>query len=202
MQPDFAPSYVALLKAAHDAIKAADPGARVVLAGLADSSWLDLARIYRVRGARSLFDIVAIHPYTARPAGVLTILDNARGVMAHAGDARKPMVADEVGWNSSLGKSPDHFGVETNEAGQARKIDAVMQILTARRTKLRLLSFDIYDWAGTEEQGSYEFNFAGLFRFTGTGFEAKPAYRVFRRDSLRLEGCRVKASATRCVRRA
>ncbi len=174
----------------------------MVLAGLADSSWIDLAKIYRVKGVRSLFDVAAVHPYTARPAGVLTILDNFRRVMDQSGDRRKPMIADEVGWNSSLGRSPEHFGVETDEVGQAKKIDAVMGILTARRTRLRLLSFSIYDWAGTEQLGSYEFNFAGLFRFTGTSFIAKPAFRMFRRDALRLEGCRVKASATRCARRA
>ena len=48
----FASSYVRLLAAAHAALKAADPGAKVVLAGLADFSWRYLADIYRVPGAQ------------------------------------------------------------------------------------------------------------------------------------------------------
>ena len=54
-----------------------------MLAGLPNYSWLELGRIYRVPGARNLFDVVAVHPYTKTPQGVLTIL----GVRA-AGDER------------------------------------------------------------------------------------------------------------------
>lgn len=201
-QPNFVPGYVALLRAAHTAIKAADPHAQVVMAGLADSSWLDLARIYRVRGVSSLFDVVAIHPYTARPAGVLTILDNARNVMKRAHDRNKAIIADEVGWNSSLGQSPDHFGVETDQKGQASRVAQVMDILSAYRRHVGLLGIDVYSWAGTDAPASSEFNFAGLFHYTGTSFVAKPAFGAFRQAALRLEGCRVKVSATRCTRRA
>ena len=44
----FADTYVVLLRAAHDAIKRADPGAQVVLAGLANDSWNALDSIYQV----------------------------------------------------------------------------------------------------------------------------------------------------------
>ena len=68
IQP-FAKTYVALVRAARTAISRVDPGAKVVLAGMPNYSWHDLETIYRVRGARRLFDVVAIHPYTAQPAG-------------------------------------------------------------------------------------------------------------------------------------
>ena len=45
-------SYVSLLRAAHTAIKHADPGAKVVLGGMPNYSWLSLKSIYRIRGAR------------------------------------------------------------------------------------------------------------------------------------------------------
>lgn len=198
-QPNFEPSYVDLLRTAHAAIKQADPGAQVILAGMVNVSWKFIARIYKVHGARSLFDVVGVHPYTRYPAGVATILGNVRRVMDHAGDTRKPILADEVGWNSSLHKSPDHFGVEVTEALQAANIHAAMGIIAARRQRLRLIGFDLYNWAGVETPGSYEFNFAGLFRFTGSSLVAKPSYRTFRRDALALERCRRKASATRCT---
>ena len=82
----FAPGYVRLLRAAHDAIKAADPSAQVVLAGFADFSWQYLAQVYAIPGAKNLFDVVAVHPYTARPDGVIVILQRVRDVMNRAGD--------------------------------------------------------------------------------------------------------------------
>jgi hypothetical protein len=199
VQPNFEPSYVKLLRAAHTAIKRADPDARIVLAGMVNTSWLFISRIYRIRGARDLFDVAAVHPYTRYPAGVLTILGKVRRVMDAAGDSTKPIVADEVGWNSSVGKSPNHFGVETTEAGQAHNLAELLPRLGKQRARLRLIGFSYYDWAGVEDRGGYEFDFAGLFRFTNRLFTAKPAYSIFRRAALALEDCKTKAAlATRC----
>src|SRR5262249_24192719 len=58
----WAPTYVSLLKAAHAALTAADPGARTILAGLPNESWLALRAIYKAGGHGS-FDVVALHPY-------------------------------------------------------------------------------------------------------------------------------------------
>ena len=137
-QQPFAPGYVKLLAAAHAAIKAADPGAKVVLAGLADFSWQYLAQIYRVPGARRLFDIVALHPYTAEPRGVITIMQRVRAVMNQFGDRAKPILATEITWPSSEGKAPPQFGVSTTEAGQAARLAAVVPLLMANRSKLGL----------------------------------------------------------------
>ena len=56
-------AYAALLARAHAAIKQADPGARVVLAGLVGRSWRQLDELYR-RGAGRHFDVAAIHPFS------------------------------------------------------------------------------------------------------------------------------------------
>ena len=96
IQP-FANSYVAMLSTARRAIRLVDRNAKVVLAGMPNYSWKDLEKIYRVRGARRLFDVVAIHPYTASPQGVLQILELARAVMKRYGDAHKPLIASEAG---------------------------------------------------------------------------------------------------------
>ena len=54
-QGSWAPEYVELLRAAKSAIRSADPGARVVLAGFADASWkvLDRRPTRPARAARS-----------------------------------------------------------------------------------------------------------------------------------------------------
>ncbi len=200
-QQPFAPGYVKLLAAAHAAIKAADPGAKVVLAGLADFSWQYLAQIYRVRGARRLFDIVALHPYTAEPRGVITIMQRARAVMNQFGDSAKPILATEITWPSSEGKAPPQFGVSTTEAGQAARLAEVVPLLMANRAKLGLIGFYWYTWMGDEtpRPHPYGFDFAGLLKYVGGQVTPKPALAVFRRSALRIEGCTRKTTAARCA---
>lgn len=200
LQP-FAARYVALLRAARQAIKSADPGATIVLAGMPNYSWIDLGKIYKVPGARGLFDVVAVHPYTRTPNGVITILRYVRQTMVKAGDARKPMLADEISWPSSVGKTNHDTGFDfaTTESGQAHNLAKLMPMLVADRRALGLAGFYYYDWAGLERENKLAFEFSGLFRFSDGGFQAKPAYWVFKRDALAMEGCRAKeASATSC----
>jgi hypothetical protein len=190
VQP-FAAQYVALLHAAHDAIKGVDPAAQVVLGGLTNYSWIDLARIYGIPGARSLFDVVAVHPYTQTADGVITILGYVRRVMNQAGDARKPMIADEVGWPSALGKTHVARSQDfaTSEAGQAENIAALFPLLAGARRRLGLHAFYYYNWAGYEHRGGFLFQFSGLFRFRAGRFVSKPAFQAFRSAALTIEGC-------------
>ena len=48
----FAKGYVSLLRAAHKAIKHADPEAKVVLGALTNTAWRSLGQINHIRGAR------------------------------------------------------------------------------------------------------------------------------------------------------
>lgn len=198
IQP-FARSYVALVRTARAAIKSADSGAKVVLAGLSNYSWKYVDQIYQVRGARQLFDVVGVHPYTREPQGVITILGHVRQVMRNHGDGSKPVEADEVGWPSSVGQAAFTYGFETTEAGQASNVAALLPLLAKNRTPLGILGFYYYTWAGVEHPGAYTFDFSGLLRFGAGQFVRKPAFDAFRSAALRLEGCRSKVSvATRC----
>lgn len=197
IQP-FAKTYVAMLSAARRAIRLVDRNAKVVLAGMPNFSWKDLEKIYRVRGARQLFDVVAIHPYTASPQGVLQILRLARGVMKRYGDANKPLIASETGWPSSLGHSPEHYPFDSTPQGQAKKLATLLPLLAKNRRQLHLLSFDIYTWVDTD--AGHSFNFSGLMRLRGSTITAKPALAAFTRAALALEQCRRKgARATSCA---
>ncbi len=197
----FAATYVTLLRDAHDAIKKADPGAEVILAGLANDSWNALNAIYQVSGASSLFDAVAIHPYTADARGVVTILQLVRNVMNRHGDRRKPIVLTELGWPSSLGHVATTFGVATTRQGQAQRLARVIPMIGSVRKRLAIAGFYVYTWLGEENPGSTVFSYSGLFDFSAAtnSVHAKPAYVAFRKAALALEGCRVKRSiATRC----
>jgi hypothetical protein len=193
--------YVALLRATHAAIKQADPRAKVVLAGLPNYSWIEIERIEQY-GGNNLFDVVDLHPYTATPQGVITILGYVRQVLNRTGDRRIPIIAGELSWPSSAGKGAVRVGFDigTTEAGQAAKLSTLLPMLARDRRRLGLAGFYYYDWAGLEQRGAEAFDFSGLFKYSDFQFFAKPAFKVFRADALQMEGCRSKGLvATECL---
>lgn len=198
----FASSYVKLLRAAHGAIKRADRGAQVVLGAITNVAWKDLARIYAIRGARRLFDVVAVNGFTSTPTKVIEFLRLVRHAMTRAGDRRKPLLYTEMSWPASLGMSFEHFDWDTTEAGQARKIAAVVPMLAAHRQALGLRAFYYYTWMDAGAPGAFsDFDFAGLSTLEPNGGVVdKPGLAAFKRAALKIEGCRAKgAVATRCL---
>ena len=199
--PPFAPTYVALLRAAHAAVKRADPGAKVVLGALTGYAWSGLRQIYRIKGARRLFDIVSVDAYTKRPANVIRFLQFMRGVMDRYGDRAKPLLATELSWPASVGQGQVHYDFDTTAAGQARNLATLLPLLNRNRAALGLAGFDWYTWISAESHGASDFNFSGLLKVHAGVVAAKPALAVFRRGALALEGCRSKGTvATACIR--
>jgi hypothetical protein len=195
----FVADYVELLRAARGAIKAADSNARIVLAGLPNKSWQALDRIYKA-GGRKLFDVVAFHPFTHKVAGVKTILQRNRKVMAKYKDSRKPLWVTELSWTSSLGKTSVLFGNEETESGQAKKLSAAYTMLANLRVKMHIGRVYWYTWLSRDMQDDYPFDWAGLSRITSGGdVRAKPALTAYRKVALSLEHCKKKTSrADRC----
>ena len=180
-------TYIALLGPAHSAVKHADPGAQVVLAGLTAYSWLDLAAVYQLRGASRLFDVVEVHPYTKYPSGVLQIIRHVRATMDTAGDRGKPIIAGETGWMSSLHQTRQLWDYETTQAGQATRLRSLLRLLTSNRSRLNLIGFDWYTWMGYEFAGASPFNFSGLLSFQNGNVTAKPALAEFSRTAHAIE---------------
>jgi hypothetical protein len=202
-QQPFQPGYVKLLRAVRPAVRAADPGAKIVLAGLPNFSWRYLADIYKFKGARKLFDVVAVHPYTATPAGAVTILKKVRAVMDQHGDRRKPIMATELSWPSAKGLARTQFENSTTVAGQAKKVSQAVRLMAKNRKSLGLSAFYYYTWITNETLPGAKhdpFNFAGLLSFhDGVGISAKPVLKTFTRAALSIEGCQRKVLvATNC----
>src|SRR5207245_301950 len=123
----------------------ADPGAKVVLSGLANESWKYLDGIYRASGRR-WFDLVAVHPFTTKVTGVVTILKKIRAVMAHHQDATKPLDVTELSWTSARGKTKWTYGIEQDERGQAVKLRMAFELLAKERSRLRIDAVYWYTW--------------------------------------------------------
>ncbi len=198
----FARSYVSLLRLSRQAIKQADPGAKIVLGALTNLAWRSIGSIYQVGGARRLFDVVSVNGFTATPADVIEYLRFMRHAMDHYRDTTKPLIATELSFPSARGQSPQRNDFNTTENGQARDLGQLLPLIGAWRTRLGLSAFYYYTWVGTEYKGAPAFQFSGLVRQTKQGqVKTKPALGAFRRGSLGLEGCRAKGGlATSCRR--
>jgi hypothetical protein len=198
----FATRYVALLKAAHDAIKQADPGAKVVLGALTNYAWRALADIYGISGARKLFDIVSVNGFTATPADVILYWRYTRRAMAHYKDGHKPLIATEVSWPSAKGQSPQKVDFSTTPQGQAKDVAAILPLAAKYRKRMRLAGFYYYTWIDAEQRGDLVFAFAGLQRLTSGGqVRVKPALKAFTTGALSIERCRSKGELATVCRR-
>lgn len=198
----FAPSYVNLLRAAHAAIKRADPGAKVVLGALTNRAWTYLGQIYKIHGARALFDVIAVNGFTTTPDRVILYLRLVRQEINRLGDRNKPLLATEVSWPSAAGHRVSQHHWDTTERGQARNIATLLPLLAEQRAALGLAGFDYYAWVTHDNNPpGDDFSFAGLLHYLTSGqIVAKPALAAFRRGALMIEHCRKKGSqATHCM---
>ena len=176
----FASRYVQLLKAARRALRAADPGARAILAGM-PNGWAALRQVYRAGGRRG-FDAAAIHPYTARADRVARYVREARRVMRRHGDRRKPIWVTEVSWPAAKGRARDPIGIATDDRGQARRLRAGLIALARARHRLRIARVYWYTWLSAES-GDSVFAWSGLRRVHDGQVISTPALRAFRRTA-------------------
>jgi len=194
----WAPSYVALLKRAHKALKAADPGAQTVLAGLPNESWKAIEAIYDA-GARGSFDIVALHPYTGVPKNVIRIVKIVRREMARRGDGKLPVWVTELSWPAAKGKTVQHNDFETTERGQSDRLELGLPMLAEQRRKLRIERVYWYTWLSAEGITDSAFDYSGLRRLRGGQVSSAPSLKAFTRLARRLQGCaKQSGNARRC----
>jgi hypothetical protein len=93
--------YAGLYLSARRAIKAVDPGARVIVGGLAHPRATLSAMLAAHPALRARVDGVAIHPYSAGPLQVLGAIASDRAAMNHLGLGGVPLYVTEVGWSTN-----------------------------------------------------------------------------------------------------
>jgi hypothetical protein len=180
--------YVELGRAARAAIKGADPGARVVMAGFADRSWDSIASVYKA-GAKGVFDVVAIHPYTFEVRNVIRIVRLARQALVKAGDPDRPLWLTEVTWSSGKRAGHKAYPFETTEQDQAMRLGQALPQLIRERKQLGIERIFWENWISTDSNHANPFDFSGLRVLQPDGsVREKPAYAVFKRIALAQRG--------------
>ncbi len=174
-----APGYARLLTIAARAIRGEDPGAKIVLAGLAPVEngplpWVYLRRLYRVPGVARSFDVVALHPYSGTLASLAYQIEEARQVMTAAGDGEKSIEVTEFGVASG-GAIPSPM--VKSPAGQASFLRRAFGLLLANRARWRISGADWFTMRDrtVADPHCVFCQYAGLFDATDG---PKPAWRT------------------------
>jgi hypothetical protein len=185
-------AYVRLLKAAHKAIKAGDPGAKVIFGPTTGNNYRFVSAAYKA-GAKGSFDAVAVHTdtgcLTRAPSefyreedgrlGQYTFLGyrEVRRVMEANGDA-KPIWMTELGWSAATHTCDRGSTAGTKPAGvgerkQAENLREAYRCLSEDAYVEVALWFNDRDLVGDLR----ELNSYGLKRFDGS---LRPAYAAFK----------------------
>jgi hypothetical protein len=174
-----ASGYAALLKAAFAAIKAADPGATVLIGGTVgfDRAFMDGIV---AAGAWNSFDALAIHAYVAtgpETSMFSTWIQNARAYVDTKG--AKPIWITEFGWSTYSGSGSSYVGVsEANQAAYTARAYLRAAVAGVRG----IFAFELMEH-GTSTTSRLD-NY-GLIEASG---RAKPAYGALRRVAEALDG--------------
>lgn len=177
--------YVALLRSTGRAIKAVDPGAEIVSAGLANSRlgvpFKSFVSGMYDAGAADAFDTFALHAYSRSYAGLQRAVEDTRAMISSRGDSARIWVT-EIGWASGGPRSPFTVG----ERRQARLISQMIGSLGRARGRLGIRGVVYFNWRDSRPfAGGREFFglHTGLLRRNGS---AKPALGAFARAARAL----------------
>jgi hypothetical protein len=173
-----------------------------VLAGLANTSWKFLSRLYRKGRIKGSFDIAALHPYTAYSRGITTLSRRFRDVMRDRGDGRKPLWITELGLPAAEGRTDSDNFLQTTDRGMARFLEASYKRIAAGRRSRRAGAGRAYWYTWASSYTGDLFRYTGLLHYDPASgqMDAKPAFRTYRRSAQRHEGC-AKTAAGVCARR-
>lgn len=180
--------YGKLVKLSYTALRAADPGAKVVLAGLfarpkgartasgkhKSLNWYAsdfISQMYKTTpGLKTRFNGAALHPYTIRAGELPGVTEEFREVLAANGDAAKGLWMTELGWSSGKANPGNQFA--KGPAGQARELRSSFTILRNKQVKWKLKG--VFWFSVDDAPGACNFcDGSGLF---AEGFQPKASW--------------------------
>jgi polysaccharide biosynthesis protein PslG len=178
--------YAKLVTISSKAIKAVDPGAKLILSGLfakptkGGSSGMPAAKflevLYRTPGIKRRFDGIALHPYAIDTETLEEFVEAFHDVTVENHD-RVPLYITEMGWGSQNDFHTVAF--EQGIQGQARELRNAYTYLLVNRNRLDVKQVYWFSWKDNREIPNCNFcDSVGLFR-QGKRFRPKPAWTAF-----------------------
>jgi hypothetical protein len=176
--------YAKLLDQAAKAIRTNDPGAEVILGGMAEFRRLAkgprviagsdfLRRLYQARGnVKRDFDGVAPHPYAGKVARVIRQTTKTRKVMRKHGDGRTGLWITELGWSSSRGGNP----LEVGPKEQAKRLTKSLRYYKRKANRFNVKNVSWFSWVDSPTAICDWCANSGLL---APGLVEKPAWRAF-----------------------
>lgn len=154
--PDAA-EYTVLLRAAAQGIRAADPNAEIVTAGLPKSDrGVPFQRFLGDMldsGAGQVADTIAIHPYATAVPGAVRAVRRMRETLRERG-LENPIWITEIGWATQGPDSPFTVGMR----GQAERIERLLARMPRLRDAFGVRGFVYYNWRDSEPfEGGFDF---------------------------------------------
>jgi hypothetical protein len=172
-----AAEYREVVSLAAEAIRAADPGATIVLGGMFGSptrgvrAWRFLERFHAGGEVAGDFDAYALHPYAPKLAGIAAQANRLSRAIAAGPNPVAPLWITEIGWPTA---GPEGFALVKSEQGQKRLLARSFRLF-ATRSEWNVQKVVWYVWRDNDVQPDCHLcSHAGLFT---RAFEPKPAWR-------------------------
>lgn len=173
-------AYAGMLTTVSRSIKAVDPTADVVSAGIPETSiGVPFDRFVSgmlAAGARGSFDTFAMHPFARDVRDVMAAVSSARRLLDRHG-VHAPIWVTEVGWAS--GGPPSDFTVGFE--GQATRVSATLRALERARKRLGLRGVIYFDWRDVPPAAARQDYWGVHTGLLDVGGRPKPALYAFRR---------------------
>jgi hypothetical protein len=185
----YAKNYPLLLRASYNIVKTADPGAKIVMAGITQKAWEEIEVLYK-HHVKKYFDVAAIQifPQTVKRSVKATKL--VRDAMRRRGDGRKPIYLTEITWPASKGRTVGvRYQRQETPRGMASKLTQLYRAMARRRRALGVRKVFWYTWAAPYGRGGSIFDYSGLLRYDNGRFEHQPALGAYQRSARKYEGC-------------
>jgi polysaccharide biosynthesis protein PslG len=170
--------YAYLLGITADAIRAVEPDAQILLAGMFGTAEIPqpkfLREMYDVGGVEDDFDAIALHPYSKGVHELKLQIRWARKELKKAGDENAGLWITELGWASGSGEHP----LEKGREGQADLLTKSFRLLSKNRERWNVEGVVWFTWQDRMDDAVCQFcRTAGLFDARD---RSKPAYAAFK----------------------
>ncbi|MFN8150038.1 MAG: beta-galactosidase [Solirubrobacterales bacterium] len=174
-------SYASMVVIASGEIRARDPDAEIMLAGLAPAArgikpWTFMQQLLPELPDDS-FDTAAIHPYAEDLRGADEQIERVRAAMSAYGEGATPLAVTEIGWGSSREAVTTLAGTPRTQAELLTKMYRRFAHRRAYRIS-EVLWYALRDLP-QEADGCGFCSSSGLLRADG---DAKPAWTAFKRS--------------------